>query len=70
MEHTLIIYLDDILIYPKDQESHNNTLREVFYRLKSNQLFINKEKSTFNVPRVTFLGYTIVTLAYPLSWRR
>jgi Reverse transcriptase (RNA-dependent DNA polymerase) len=59
MDHSLIVYLDHILIYSKDQESHDNTLGEVFQRFKINHLFINEEKSTLNVPRVTYLGYMI-----------
>ena len=33
LDDTLIVYLDDILIYSKDVESYRNTLHAVFKRL-------------------------------------
>ncbi|KAG0439114.1 Retrovirus-related Pol polyprotein from transposon [Dictyocoela muelleri] len=42
-----IIYLDDILIYTNDIETHHDTLKRVFRVMKDNNISINFEKSCF-----------------------
>ena len=52
-------YLDDILLYHKDKESHLKALEEVLKRLAGAGLSINLSKCEFGVKRLDYLGYTI-----------
>ena len=52
-------YLDDILLYHKDKESHLKALEEVFKRLTKAGLSINLGKCKFGVQQLDYLGYTI-----------
>lgn len=52
-------YLDDFLIYSKDEQEHEKHLRELFDRLKQYGILINPAKCVFGVPVITFLGYSI-----------
>lgn len=54
-------FLDDILVFGKTQEEHDENLRAVLERLEENGLEINKEKSKFNQPEITFIGHVIGT---------
>ena len=58
LSHT-VVYLDDILITGKDDVSHLKNLREVLSRLKKAGFKLKKEKCSFMVPSVTYLGYKI-----------
>lgn len=40
----VLCYLDDLLIYSKDVESHERLLDEVFGLLHSNKLYIKESK--------------------------
>ena len=53
------MYLDDILIPGKSEGEHLATLEEVLQRLAGAGLYLKKEKCTFLVPSVTYLGYRI-----------
>ncbi|KAG0435658.1 Retrovirus-related Pol polyprotein from transposon 17.6 [Dictyocoela muelleri] len=53
------VYIDDILIFGKTEEEHDENLNDVLKRLKSFNLKINKEKSKFKQYEVKFLGYNI-----------
>ncbi|CCO36910.1 Retrotransposable element Tf2 155 kDa protein type 1 [Rhizoctonia solani AG-1 IB] len=55
----VIIYLDDILIFSKDESSHEEHVREVLRRLKDNDLFCNIEKCSFHVKKINYLGFII-----------
>jgi hypothetical protein len=55
----VIIYLDDILIFSQNRESHVEHVREVLRRLREYKLYAKLEKCKFSVDRVGFLGYTI-----------
>lgn len=55
----IVVHIDDILVYTKDQQSHNRLLREVLNRLTKEGLTINKEKCVFNVSEVGYLGHII-----------
>lgn len=52
-------YLDDFLIFSKNESEHKNHLHQVFTRLREYGMVINVSKCVFGVPEVTFLGYRI-----------
>jgi len=53
----VIVYLDDILIYSKDMESHKQHVQEVLCRLRLHGLFAKPEKCEFHSDLVEYLGY-------------
>ncbi|XP_041423615.1 protein cordon-bleu [Xenopus laevis] len=55
----VVVYLDDILIFSKDLESHRSQVKEVLSRLRKNSLFAKLEKCVFEVSKIPFLGYII-----------
>ena len=54
-------YMDDLLIFSKDEDSHLATLKELFTRLQSNGLAKGLDKCTFGVHALDFLGYRVNT---------
>ena len=55
----LVVYLDDILIFSKDEKTHVQHVREVLERLIKWRLFIKPSKCAFHVDRVEFLGFVV-----------
>ena len=56
---TLLIYLDDIIVFGKTFEVHLQNLEEVFLRLKEANLKINAEKCLFFQKQTIFLGHLV-----------
>lgn len=54
-----IIYLDDILIYSKTLEEHEEQVKKVLQRLREINLFAKGEKCEFHREEVEFLGFII-----------
>lgn len=52
-------YLDDFLIFSKNENDHVQHLREIFGRLQKYGMVINTSKSVLGASEVTFLGYHI-----------
>ncbi|QRW24236.1 Retrotransposable element Tf2 protein [Rhizoctonia solani] len=63
----VIIYLDDILIYSKDNASHTRHVHEVLRRLMENQLFCKASKCTFHVTSVEYLGIIVSDKGFSLD---
>ncbi|KAF8751589.1 hypothetical protein RHS01_08361 [Rhizoctonia solani] len=63
----VIIYLDDILIYSKDDVSHTQHVHEVLKRLMENQLFCKASKCTFHVTSVEYLGIIVSDKGFNLD---
>jgi hypothetical protein len=52
------VYLDDILVFFRPLEEHEEHLRALFNRLQSYGI-INPAKCVFRATEVTFLGYKV-----------
>ncbi|KAF8752550.1 hypothetical protein RHS01_07625 [Rhizoctonia solani] len=63
----VIIYLDDILIYSKDDATHTQHVHEVLWRLMENQLFCKASKCTFHVTSVEYLGIIVLDKGFSLD---
>jgi len=55
----VIVYLNDILIYSEDMESHQQHVWEVLRRLRLHGLFAKLEKCEFHSDSVEYLGYRL-----------
>ncbi|CAJ0938719.1 unnamed protein product, partial [Ranitomeya imitator] len=57
LDKFLIVYLDDILVFSDDWESHVTQVRMVFQVLRANSLFVKGSKCLFGVQKVSFFGF-------------
>lgn len=55
----VLIYLDDILVYSRTAEEHEEILTEVLRRLRHHQLYAKLIKCEFNQPELRFLGHLV-----------
>jgi len=58
-EGIVVVYLDDILIFTKMKEEHEQAVRQVLQVLKENKLFLHPEKCEFCKQRIEYLGLVI-----------
>ncbi|KAF8749476.1 hypothetical protein RHS01_10040 [Rhizoctonia solani] len=63
----VIIYLDDILIYSKDDATHSQHVHEVLRWLMENQLFCKASKCTFHATLVEYLGIIVSDKGFSLD---
>jgi hypothetical protein len=56
-----VVYLDNILVYSLDRETHAESLRQVLERLRKYALFANRKKCSFFTTQVEFLGFIVST---------
>ncbi|GBG76455.1 hypothetical protein CBR_g22203 [Chara braunii] len=59
LDKFMVVYLDDILIFSKTTREHAEHLALVLQSLRDSQYKINREKSSFGVPSVIYLGHVI-----------
>jgi hypothetical protein len=57
----VVVFIDDILIFSKTMEEHEEHLRLVLEKLRSNQLYAKFSKCEFWLTEVAFLGHVIST---------
>ncbi|KAM3936974.1 uncharacterized protein RB166_002689 [Leptodactylus fuscus] len=71
LQISVVVYLDNILIFSVDLCTHRATVTEVLKRLRANRLYAKLEKCLFEQSSLTFLGYIIsgTGLAMDLSKR-
>ena len=55
----VVVYLDDILVYSKNDEDHEKHVRQVLQRLREHQLYARSSKCTFFTDIVEYLGHII-----------
>jgi hypothetical protein len=59
LDRFIVVFIDDILIFSKTMEEHEEHLRLVLEKLRSNQLYAKFSKCEFWLTEVTFLGHVI-----------
>jgi hypothetical protein len=54
-----VIYLDNILIYFKDEREHERHIRAVFKRLRRYKFYAKRSKYVFHITFIKFLNFII-----------
>ena len=70
LDHGVVVYLDDILIYSKSEEEHIELVKKVLDRLAKHQLAVSVTKSVFHVKSVGFSEYIVATNGVMMSERK
>ncbi|GJT14953.1 putative reverse transcriptase domain-containing protein [Tanacetum coccineum] len=59
LDKFVIVFINDILIYSKDEKEHEEHLKAILELLKKEQLYAKFSKCKFWIPKVQFLGHVI-----------
>jgi hypothetical protein len=59
LDQFVVVFIDDILIYSSNEETHEDHLRLVLQKLRDNQLYAKFSKCDFWLKEVAFLGHIV-----------
>ena len=65
-----IVYLDDILVFSRTKEEHDQHLQQVCERLRQSELYAKPSKCQFYQRELEFLGFIIGTTGVRMDPRR
>jgi hypothetical protein len=59
LDQFVMVFIDDILMYSKSMEEHEEHLQIVLQRLREHQLYAKFSKCEFCINEVPFLGHVV-----------
>ena len=59
LDKFVVVFIDDILVYSRSAEEHEQHLRVVLDRLREHQLYAKFSKCEFWLTEVSFLGHVL-----------
>ena len=59
LDSCVVVYLDDILVFSRTKEDHEQDLNAVFKRLQKAQLYVKESKCALYLKKVEFLGHVV-----------
>src|SRR5688572_25331192 len=59
LDKFVVVFIDDLIIYSKNDSEHEEHLRMVLQKLRDNQLYAKLTKCDFRLDEVHFLGHII-----------
>jgi len=59
LDKFVVVFIDDILVYSKDEEEHAAHLRLVLQKLREHKLYAKRSKCDFWLKEVSFLGHVV-----------
>jgi hypothetical protein len=59
LDKNVVVFIDDILIFSKNEEEYDKHLRLVLQKLRENQVYAKLSKCEFWLKEVSFLGHII-----------
>ena len=70
VDHGLVVYIDDILIYSENMDDQIKLVLKVLHRLEQPDLAVSLKKSVFHQEEVEFLGYIVKTSGVTMGDRK
>ncbi|GJZ49352.1 putative reverse transcriptase domain-containing protein [Tanacetum coccineum] len=70
LDKFIIVFIDDILIYLKNKQEHEEHLKLILELLKKEELYAKFSKCEFWIPKVQFLGHVIDSQGLAGYYRR
>ena len=61
LDKFVVVFIDDILIYSKSAQEHEQHLRVVLEKLRANKLYAKFSKCEFWLEKVSFVGHILTT---------
>ena len=59
LDKFVVVFIDDILIYSKSAQEHEQHLRVVLEKLRANKLYAKFSKCEFWLEKLAFLGHIL-----------
>ncbi|MCO5566703.1 hypothetical protein L7F22_020381 [Adiantum nelumboides] len=59
LDNFVLVFFDDILVYSKTREEHEQHLRQVLKILRTSKLYAKRSKCLFFVEKVAYLGFIV-----------
>jgi len=59
LDKFVVVFIDDILVFSKTKEEHDEHLRLVLQKLREHKLYAKRSKCEFWLEEVSFLGHVV-----------